>query len=137
VTPTQQELSPELQDLLQHFLRKAPTDRITLGDALDHPWSQLADADTGDAFALSDSPGKGGEASDEASAVPPSPGLRGTLRSRAYSFQRVHVTQDEVQGAIRSVNNFVLVVRGEEDLPVCWMHWSIVGQSWPYVLSLT
>lgn len=41
----------------------------------------------------------------------PSPGLRGTLRSRAYSFQRVHVTADEVQGAIRSVNNFVLVVR--------------------------
>lgn len=43
--------------------------------------------------------------------MPPSPGLRGTLRSRAYSFRRVHVTADEVQGAIRSVNNFVLVVR--------------------------
>lgn len=43
--------------------------------------------------------------------MPPSPGLRGTLRSRAYSFRRVYVTADEVQGAIRSVNNFVLVVR--------------------------
>jgi len=107
-----QELSPELHDLLQQFLHKAPTDRITLGDALDHPWSQLADADAGDAsVVLPDRPGRGWEASEEAHAVPPSPGLQGTLRSRAYSFQRVHVTQDEVQGAIRSVNNFVLVVR--------------------------
>ena len=103
--PFSQAISSELQELLLHFLQKAPEDRITLGDALDHPWSQLADEDM--------SPGAGGSFGLEGGSggveEPPSP-LRGTLRSRAYSFQQVHVTQDEIRGAIRTVNNFVLVV---------------------------
>ncbi len=94
-------VSPELHDLLGQFLYKVPTARITVGDALDHPWSQLADMEEG---------GGGGE-EDQASVplVPPSPGMHSSLRSRAYSFQKVHVTSDEINGAIQSVNNFILI----------------------------
>ena len=112
------EVSGELRDLLRAFLQKVPRDRITVGDALDHPWSQLADEEGGEEGREGGSMGvEGGDGGwAEATAaigitLPPSTpsGRHSTLRTRAYSFQKVHVTPDEIDGAIQSVNNFVLV----------------------------
>jgi serine/threonine protein kinase len=100
-----QSLSPDLRDLLAQLLRKQPSERITLEDALDHDWMQLVDEA---AEMEAKQSGADAKASDFA------PGK--SLRARAYSFRRVHVTEDDINGAIRSVNNFVLVVsesRGE------------------------
>lgn len=124
------EVSVELQDLLRQFLHKIPGDRITVGDALDHPWSQLADergveeGSEGEETGVEEEEEEEGDGGwKEATArvgLPPPPGTpsghRSTLRSRAYSFRKVHVTPDEIDSAIKSVNNFVLVNKLKKQL---------------------
>ena len=87
-----QVISEDLQNLLRSLLQKEPKSRLTLEEALDHPWVQLADEEEG----LDATMAINGYAS---------------LRTRAYSYQQIYVTDEEVKSAIRSVNNFVLLVR--------------------------
>jgi serine/threonine protein kinase len=92
-----QDVSEDLKELLLQLLRKEPEDRISLEDALDHPWVQLADEDSLE-----------GDLSTTQGFPPQSHSL--SLRARAMSYHQIVVTDEEISGAIRTVNNFVLVV---------------------------
>lgn len=92
-------MSPDLVDLLEHLLKKTPNERLTLEGALDHSWCQLADDE-----AMADM-----DVSVTQHGAAP---MGRSLRARAMSFSQVYVTQEDINAAIRSVNNFVLVVRG-------------------------
>lgn len=128
----ERQVSSEVQDLLQSFLQKLPRERITVGQALDHPWVQLADeeeehgtrAGKGEDEGITDAnlPPIVTVDLDQSEARPsallpvnpPSPTSarhHSTLRAHAYSFPTVQVSADEIDGAIQSVNNFVLVNR--------------------------
>lgn len=96
--PGVQDVSSDLQDLLTQLLKKLPRDRISLEDALDHSWCQLADEE-GDEVDVSQTTHGTGPLNGK------------SLRARATSFSRVYVTEDDINSAIRTVNNFVLVVR--------------------------